>query len=255
MWRFNNTKRAGKPALSYGFIAYPVLVYIAFALPSLLLSALLRGVWHADLLTANALCALGVCIYHLRYKRKKLPSIEKIDYKRLFVMSFLMLSSMAFLWGLLAGRALKGLNAGSLCLAVFWNFFWIAFMEELIFREYLAKKMEAAGMHPGIMILISSVLFSLCHRPDSAGLFLERAVLGALLFLLYFRSRDLPLCVAAHWAYNALIHTFRLALPAVCDYYSLTRAGFTGFLCLIILLGIIIVYYPNKSKFARHSKR
>ncbi|HNY23781.1 MAG TPA: hypothetical protein PKM89_03350, partial [Bacteroidales bacterium] len=64
----------------YGFIAYPVVVYTAFALPSLLLSAVLRTVWQADLLTANALCALGVSIFHLRYKRKKLPAAEKIGY-------------------------------------------------------------------------------------------------------------------------------------------------------------------------------
>lgn len=239
----------------YGFIAYPVVVYTAFALPSLMLSAVLRTVWQADLLTANALCALGVSIFHLRYKRKKLPAAEKTGYTRLFVMSFLMLSVMAALWLILVGKALSGLNVKFLCLAVFWDFFWIAFMEELIFREYLVKKMEAAGMRLGIMLLVSSVLFSLCHRPDSAGLFLERTVLGALLFLLYFKSRDLSLCVAVHWAYNALIYTFRLVLPAVCEHYSLTRAGLTGFLCLMALLGIIIVYYPNKSKFARHSKR
>jgi membrane protease YdiL (CAAX protease family) len=74
-----------------------------------------------------------------------------------------------------------------------------------------------------------------------------------LLGCLYLGSGDIALTVSTHWIYNTIVYTFQMTLPSVTLLYSSGRAGLNVLLCLLSLLGTVVVYSINKSKFAGYT--
>jgi len=234
------------------FLVYPVWLYVVFSLPALLLSSILytKGV---DLITGNSFGAMGMVLLHMRRKRKKMTELPAMPWKRIFLVTGVMMIPAASLTAFLTGKAFPAMHLTPWLINCTWSFFWISCCEELLFREFLITRMKKADFSRWLILMLPALLFSLCHRPESVSLLLQRAVMGIVLGYLYFKKGDIALCISTHWVYNIILYTFQYFLPRVTTMYSASRAALNLLLCLFSLLGIVVAYSINKSKFAGHS--
>lgn len=233
----------------YLFIAYPVWLYVIFSVPTLLISAILytKG---ADILTVNSIGSMGMVVAYLKGKRKKTTQWPEISWKRIFLTTGTMLIPVVILTTSLTGKAFLYVDLTTYLINCTWTFFWVSCCEELLFREFLMIRMRKAGMPGWLTLLLPALLFSLCHRPESVSLLVQRMVLGMLLGYIFMKKENIALNVAAHWIYNIVIYTFQCTVQQVTVLYSASRAGLNVLLCLLSLLGIVVAYSINKSKFA-----
>lgn len=237
----------------YLFIAYPVWLYVLFTFPALIAAALLKTLLGTDPLIAHMAGAAGMCLTYMAGKRKRMKQLPAVPWKRIFRLSGLMLAPVATLTVILTGKAFSNLDWNTYLPVVLGTFFWASLSEELLFREFLITRMKETGMTAWVMIPLTALLFSLCHRPETGSLFLQRLVTGMLLGYLYLGSGDIALTVSTHWIYNTIVYTFQTTLPSVTLLYSSGRAGLNVLLCLLSLLGTVVVYSINKSKFAGYT--
>ncbi len=99
--------------------------------------------------------------------------------------------------------ALSHLNSWSeflmaLCIMAFFP----ALFEEIFFRGVMQNLFEKWWKSPWMAIIVTSLLFSLIHF--SVYLFLSRAVLGLVLGLMYFKTKNIWVNVVAHFINNAI---------------------------------------------------
>ena len=80
--------------------------------------------------------------------------------------------------------------------------FFPALFEEVFFRGALQNLLERWWKAPLMAVIVTSLLFSFIHM--SIYLFLSRAVLGFILGLMYQRSRNIWVNIAAHFLNNAI---------------------------------------------------
>ncbi|MDD4920499.1 MAG: type II CAAX endopeptidase family protein [Bacteroidales bacterium] len=234
------------------FLAYPVWLYVVFSLPALLLSAILytQGV---DIITINSIGAVGMVLLHMRRKRKKMTELPEMPWKRMFLITGIIMIPVATLTAGLTGKAFFNMPLTPWLINCTWSFFWISCCEELLFREFLITRMKERGFPWWLILMLPALLFSLCHRPESVSLLIQRAAMGIILGFLYFKIGDIALCISTHWVYNIILYTFQYFLPRVTTLYSASRAALNVLLCMLSLLGIVVAYSINKSKFAGHS--
>lgn len=97
---------------------------------------------------------------------------------------------------------------GEFFMAIVIMAFFPALFEELFFRGAVQNLLERWWKKPLLALLVASLFFSLIHM--SVYLFLSRALLGFVLGLMYQRSRNLWVNIAAHFLNNtvAVIQTF-----------------------------------------------
>ncbi|HOO43289.1 MAG TPA: CPBP family intramembrane metalloprotease [Bacteroidales bacterium] len=237
----------------YLFLAYPVGLYVIFSLPVLLLSVMLKAVFGTDPLMTHAIGAMGMALYHIKRKRKQMTNMPAVPWKRIFFLAGIMFVPVVTLTLGLTGKAFFKTVTGSFPVIVLGTFFWASLSEELLFREFLTCRMQKTGMSRYIILLLPALMFSLCHRPESASLFAQRFILGTGLGFLFLKTKDLALCTATHWIYNIVIYTFHYTFREVSLLYSPARAALNVLLCLLSLLGIVVAYSINKSKFAGYT--
>jgi membrane protease YdiL (CAAX protease family) len=87
-------------------------------------------------------------------------------------------------------------------MALFIMAFFPALFEEMFFRGVVQNLLVKWWKAPLIAIIVTSLLFSLIH--GSLYLFLSRAVLGFVLGMLYYKTKNLWVNVIAHFLNNAL---------------------------------------------------
>jgi membrane protease YdiL (CAAX protease family) len=87
-------------------------------------------------------------------------------------------------------------------MALFIMAFFPALFEEVFFRGIVQNLFVKWWKAPLIAIIVTSILFSLVH--GSAYLFLSRVVLGFVLGMLYFKTKNIWVNVIAHFLNNAL---------------------------------------------------
>ena len=203
----------------YLFIAYPVGLYLIFGLPVLLLSAILYS-GGIDLLTANSVGAMGITLLHMRRKRRKMTTLPAMPWKRMFLLTGIMMIPVVSFTAVLTGKAFLQIPLTPWLINCTWSFFWVACCEELLFREFLITRMQEARIPAWVILILPAVMFSLCHRPESLSLLLQRFVLGTCFGFLYLKKRDIALCMATHWVYNMILYTFQYSLPDVTALYS-----------------------------------
>ncbi len=237
----------------YLFLAYPVGLYVIFSLPVLFLSATLKAVFGTDPLLTHAVGAMGMALSHITTKRKRMTELGAVPWKRIFSLAGIMLIPVATLTLSLTGKAFFKTITGSYPAIVLGTFFWASLSEELLFREFLTCRMQKTGMPRWIVLLLPALMFSLCHRPESLSMLAQRFFLGTGLGILFLKTKDLALCTATHWIYNILIYTFHYTFQEVSIIYSPARAALNALLCLLSLLGIVVAYSINKSKFAGYT--
>ena len=80
------------------------------------------------------------------------------------------------------------------------------YLEESYFRYYLLTKFENRFSGAATGIFFSSILFSLCHIYEGPWGFLNAALAGILLALLFIRYRSLHGIAWAHAAYNIFVY-------------------------------------------------
>jgi membrane protease YdiL (CAAX protease family) len=80
-----------------------------------------------------------------------------------------------------------------------------AYLEESFFRFYLLSKREEMGLGPHRAVVVSTLLFSLCHIYEGPWGFLNAALSGILLAFFFLRFRSLHGIACAHALYNMLV--------------------------------------------------
>ena len=89
--------------------------------------------------------------------------------------------------------------------------FSTAYLEESFFRFYLLSKRVEMGLGPHRAILISALLFSVCHIYEGPWGFLNAALSGILLAFFFLQSRSLHGIAFAHALYNVLAYVLNAA--------------------------------------------
>ena len=237
----------------YLFLAYPVGLYVIFSLPVLFLSASLKAVFGIDYLITHIVGAMGMALCHIKVKRKQMTDPGPVPWKQIFTIAGIMLIPVVILTLSLTGKAFFKAVTGTFPAIVLGTFFWASLSEELLFREFLICRMLKNGMPRRIILLLPALLFSLCHRPESVALLAQRFITGVVLGFIFLKTKDLSLCTATHWVYNIIIYTFHCTFQEVSILYSPGRAALNVLLCLLSVLGIVVAYSINKSKFAGYT--
>ncbi|MCL2600075.1 MAG: CPBP family intramembrane metalloprotease [Treponema sp.] len=82
-----------------------------------------------------------------------------------------------------------------------------AYLEESFFRFYLLSRLESAapGLGPHRAVLVSTLLFAVCHLYAGPWGFVNAAVSGAVLAYVFLRFRSLHGVGIAHGLYNVLV--------------------------------------------------
>jgi len=84
-----------------------------------------------------------------------------------------------------------------------------AYLEESYFRFYLFSKKEEMGLGPHRAVLVSTLLFSLCHIYEGPWGFLNAALSGVVLAYVFLRFRSLHGIAVAHALYNILAYVLQ----------------------------------------------
>lgn len=105
-------------------------------------------------------------------------------------------------------------NWGDWALALLIMAFFPAVFEEVFFRGAMQNLFEKWWKTPMAAIIVSSLIFSLIHF--SVYLFLSRAILGFVLGLMYYKTRNTWVNIVAHFLNNAI---------AVTGLFYLSRNG------------------------------
>ena len=80
------------------------------------------------------------------------------------------------------------------------------YLEESYFRYYLLIRFENALPSPALRVILSTVLFSLCHIYEGPWGIINAVLAGVLLSLLFIRYRSLHGIALAHSAYNIFVY-------------------------------------------------
>lgn len=99
--------------------------------------------------------------------------------------------------------ALSNLKSwGEFVMAIFIMAFFPALFEELFFRGAMQNLLEKWWKSPLMAILVTSLVFSFIHF--SVYLFLSRAVLGFVLGMMYYKTKNIWVNIVAHFLNNAI---------------------------------------------------
>jgi len=80
------------------------------------------------------------------------------------------------------------------------------YLEESFFRFYLLSRREQMGLDQAKAVLVSTLLFSLCHLYEGPWGFLNAALSGTILALIFLRYRSLHGIALAHGLYNLFVY-------------------------------------------------
>ncbi len=197
----------------------------------------------------NALGCLCMGLAYVKRKRSKITELGPIPWTGIFLVTAALIVPVAALSFLLIGDVFNELKHSVFLINCMVSFGVVAVCEELLFREFLTVRMKSIHMPAWLIVLLPAFLFSLCHRPESVSLLIQRFILGVALSFLY-RKKGLLLCIPVHWTYNIIIYTFHTTLPHVTLVYGAPHAALHTVLSLLLVLGMVIVFYSNRSIFA-----
>lgn len=80
-----------------------------------------------------------------------------------------------------------------------------AYLEESFFRFYLLSKLPEAGLGTHRAVLVSTVLFAICHAYAGPWGIANAAISGAVLSYVFLRFRSLHGVSVAHGIYNVVV--------------------------------------------------
>ena len=83
----------------------------------------------------------------------------------------------------------------------------IGYLEEVYFRYYLLTRLENIVPSPVIRVILSTVLFALCHVYEGYWGMLNAAIAGVFLGVIFLRFRSIHGVALAHAGYNMFVYT------------------------------------------------
>ena len=136
-------------------------------------------------------------------------------------------------------------SGGEYITALFIMAFFPAMFEEVFFRGAVQNLLVRWWKKPMVAIIVTSLFFSLIHM--SIYLFISRAVLGFVLGLLYYRSRNIWVNIIAHFLNNAIAVTSLFYMSMTSPKIDISKLDpkvewWTGLLGLIALLGLFRLF-------------
>lgn len=144
-------------------------------------------------------------------------------------------------------------------MAIFIMAFFPALFEEIFFRGALQNLFEKWWRSPFMAILISSVIFSIIHF--SIYLFLTRLILGFVLGLMYYKTKNIWVNVVAHFLNNAIAVTMLFAVSGKKEKLDLAKIEpqvdwwwGVGALALLVLLFKALEKYSRDNKISIDAK-
>lgn len=128
--------------------------------------------------------------------------------------------------------------------------FFPAMFEELFFRGAMQNLFVKWWKKPILAILITSLIFSLVHM--SIYLFLTRALLGFVLGLIYYKTKNIWVNIIAHFLNNAVAVSmlFYISQTSVKPDFSKVDPKVEWYIGLVGLAGLITLFYLLKKNSA-----
>ena len=81
----------------------------------------------------------------------------------------------------------------------------VAIVEEILSRKLIRKWMEQRGFSPFLVILLSSLFFSVAHVFHGTTTLLTSFIFGVMMMVLYQRTNRIAYCMVAHYFVNLVI--------------------------------------------------
>ncbi len=176
-----------------------------------------RIIYHAQIL-AVGLPQIALVLYIARQVDPELPSA--IGARRPTV-SDLALAAGAAIGIIVLSAAVVGATANGTTQGVTWRFnrpelaplvlissLTVGYREEIFFRAYLLTRLQTRGAPTAAAIAASALLFSVGHVYQGIAAAVFAALMGALLAIVWFRTRSLHGIAIAHGLYNAAVLLF-----------------------------------------------
>jgi len=91
-------------------------------------------------------------------------------------------------------------------IVLFFSCIGTGYLEESYFRFYLLKRLEYTLPRPVFRVILSTILFSVCHIYEGPWGIVNAVLAGILLSLLFIRFRSLHGIAWAHGAYNIFVY-------------------------------------------------
>jgi uncharacterized protein len=180
----------GSGAESPNFSATAELVNIfVYFIPALML------IWHLIIKTQK------IEIWVLRLGKKDFLSFI-ITFPCLLIIGFSVTFIGSYIGGSTGNIAMNLPSSGIEWILLFFTCFLSAYLEESYFRFYLLTKREELNLNAVSSLLLSVILFAICHIYEGPWGFLNAVISGAILGFVFLRYNSLHGIAIAHAFYN-----------------------------------------------------
>ena len=203
----------------YLFIAYPVGLYLIFGLPVLLLSAILYS-GGIDLLTANSVGAMGITLLHMRRKRRKMTTLPAMPWKRMFLLTGIMMIPVVSFTAVLTERLLNSTPGSSTAHGRFLG----CMLRGIAVQGVPHHQDQEARIPAWVILILPAVMFPCVTERNPFHCCCSALSLGPASASCISKKGYRP-CMATHWVYNMILYTFQYSLPDVTALYSATRCA------------------------------
>ncbi len=137
--------------------------------------------------------------------------------------------------------------------ALFIMAFFPAMFEEIFFRGMLQNTLVRWSQKPMLSIILTSILFSLVH--SSIYLFLSRALLGFVLGLMFYKTKNIWINISTHFLNNTIVLTSIYIMQRKTGKVDLDKLEPTihwsvGIAAMIVLVGLffLLTKYSVKNR-------
>jgi uncharacterized protein len=135
-------------------------------------------------------------------------------------------------------------NVQEYIVALFIMAFFPAMFEEVLFRGALQNLLVRWWQKPMLAIIVTSILFSLVHM--SIYLFLSRALLGFVLGLMFYKTKNIWVNIIAHFLNNAIALTALYAMQKKTGKIDMDKLDpslhwSVGIAAIVVLVGLFIL--------------
>ncbi len=125
-------------------------------------------------------------------------------------------------------------------------------VEEIVFRHCLLRHLVAARLHPIGAVVVTALVFGICHGNWLQGV--TASLMGLVLGLLYLRTGDIRLSFPFHVGYNA-VGTFLFHHPEIeQSIFTLPRSSLAIIALVAALAGAVCIYFGIKPSTSRTEK-
>lgn len=119
-------------------------------------------------------------------------------------------------------------------------------LEELIFRGLILRGLLNAKKNPYFSIIFVGILFGLAH--GNPWQFLSAGFLGIILGFIYWRTKDLWICIFIHFLNNTISFVYTSIMGQELDQNIFKFNDFTLIFSLILVIAAMYLFYKETRK-------